>query len=281
MWSLTGRNPERGPMAKAVVRVEGTITSDAELRESFERVRPDFPKGTPFWTDRSFQEAARRHPCLKTAAAYWPRDVQTPIFSDQTQIERRWSSYKDHGYGYLFYALTRVLKPVTCVELGVLQGFSLLTVAAALRDNGGGRIHGFDLFEAYPYRHEPYAQVAEQLNASGLSRWATVEPSDAFEVPARFDDVDYLHVDISNHGDTYRTVFAQWACKVRQIILLEGGSVARDRIAWMMQYRKPPIVQALEEIRVRYPDWEIAVFDPYPSLTVAIRRKDRRDALLA
>ena len=41
--------------------------------------------------------------------------------------------------------------------VGVLQGFSLLTLASAVRDNGKGWIEGFDLFEAYPYHHEQSA----------------------------------------------------------------------------------------------------------------------------
>lgn len=41
--------------------------------------------------------------------------------------------------------------------VGVLQGFSLLTLASVVRDNGKGWIEGLDLFEAYPYNHEQSA----------------------------------------------------------------------------------------------------------------------------
>lgn len=247
------------------------VGSDVDLRKEFDRSHPDFPKGTPFWNDSSFQKAVERHPQLKDVTAYLPPDLGTKIFVGQADIEALWSSYKDHGYGYLFYALTRVLKPALCVELGVLQGLSLLTVAAALRDNGNGIIHGFDLFEDYPYRHEKYANVLERIETSGLRTWATVSQEDAFQVHELCDRVDYLHVDISNDGDTYRTIFEQWAGKVRKIILLEGGSADRDRVKWMIKYEKPPIIKALDEIRIRYASWNIFVLDPYPSLTVAVR----------
>jgi len=189
------------------------------------------------------------------------------VFAGQANIM---SSYKDHGYEHFFYALVRVLRPVLCVELGVLQGFSLLAVAAALRDNGNGMIHGFDLFEDYPYRHEKYANVLERIEASGLYTWAAIHRADAFQVHERFDTVDYLHVDLSNDGNTYRTIFEQWAGKVKKVILLEGGSADRDRVEWMTKYKKPPIAEAIHEVRDAYPSWDIIVLDPFPSLTVAL-----------
>ena len=244
--------------------------SDVDLRKGFDRSCPNFSQGTPFWNDSSFQMALERHLQLREVTVYLPPDLETKIFAGQADIETLWSSYKDHGYGYFFYALTRVLKPARCVEIGVLQGFSLLTVAAALRDNGNGMIHGFDLFEDYPYRHEKYANVLEWIETSGLRTWATVSQEDAFQVHKQFDTTDYLHVDISNDGNTYRRVFEQWAGKVKKVILLEGGSADRDRVEWMIKYKKPSIVKALNEIRSAYPSWDIVVFDPYPSLTVAL-----------
>jgi hypothetical protein len=192
-------------------------------------------------------------------------------FDGEAALGRLGSAYKDHGYGCFFYALARVLKPVTCVELGVLEGFSLLCVAAALRDNGRGTIHGFDLFEDYPFRHERCASTAERIRALGLEQQARIRQADAFAVAGEFASVDYLHVDLSNDGDTYRRIFAQWSGKVKQVMLLEGGGAERDRVAWMARYRKSAIVPALAELRGAHPEWTFAVLAPFPSLTVAIR----------
>ncbi len=242
------------------------------LRSVFDRENPTFPLGTPCWVDASFQHLLAQHPQFAALQDYLPNTLSTKVFDDQETIETVWSSYKDHGYGYLFYALTRVFKPSRCVELGVLQGFSLLTVAAALRDNGQGFIQGFDLFEDYPYHHEQYANVSARISNLGLQQWASIQRSDAFAVAEQFDSIDYLHVDISNNGDVYRRVFEQWAGKVTQLILFEGGSAERDQVEWMQKYQKPAITMALEDIRATYPEWSITVLNPFPSLTVAVRK---------
>ena len=204
-------------------------------------------------------------------ADYLPADLNATTFDGQAAIGKLGSAYKDHGYGYFFYALARVLKPVTCVELGVLEGFSLLCVAAALRDNGRGTIQGFDLFEDYPFRHERLASTAERIRTLGLQQQARIRQGDALGIEREFASVDYLHVDLSNDGDTYRQIFARWSGKVKQLMLLEGGSAERDRVAWMARYRKSAIVPALEELRGTHPEWTFAVLAPFPSLTVALR----------
>jgi hypothetical protein len=168
------------------------------------------------------------------------------------------------------------LKPELCCEIGVLHGFSLLTVAAGLRDNGNGVIHGYDLFEKYPYHHDSYENVSRRIKSLGLSRWASVHFSDAFQVAQLFNtEVDYLHVDISNDGDTYYKIFEQWNDKVRKVILLEGGGTERDRVEWMVKYKKRPINDTIEKLTNKYPDWDINVLELYPSLTVAIRKNNQ------
>ena len=203
-----------------------------------------------------------------------PRDLQTPAFDGQSCVDAIDSSYKDHGYGVLLYALARVFKPRDCVELGVYRGFSLLATASALRDNGAGAIVGYDLFDRYPYRHDSIASCERNIAHCGLQRWASAREADAFAVADRVPSADWLHVDISNDGETYRRVFAQWSGKARRIILLEGGSGERDRVDWMRRYAKPPIAPVVGELRRAHPAWRFVVLSPYPSLTVAVRTDD-------
>jgi hypothetical protein len=165
-----------------------------------------------------------------------------------------------------------VLRPLIAVEIGILQGFSLLSVAAALRDNTAGHITGCDLFEAYPYRRADRDQVARQVTALGLQPWVTLVAGDAHEIHQRWDAVDYLHVDVSNTGDTYRRIFANWSTRVRQVIVLEGGSAERDMVAWMREFEKPPIVPAVHELQRAYPQWSFTVLRPFPSMTIACNR---------
>lgn len=224
----------------------------------------------PVWLDASFTDLVRRHPALDAMRRFLPLTAGTPVFQGQDSICALQSSYVDRGYGSLFYALVRALRPQQCVEIGLFQGFSLLSAAAALRDNDGGAIAGYDLFDAYPYRHAQRAQLTQQVVASGLEAWTTVHQADAAAVHEQVQAVDYLHVDVSNDGDTYRQVFAQWSAKVRQVILLEGGSRERDNVDWMVQFGKPAIVPAIADLRRAHPEWSISVLEPFPSLTVAI-----------
>ena len=240
-------------------------------REPFDRARPDFPVGTPFWRDRSFTTLLERCKALEALRDYLPPDLNRTSYTGQERVEAVHSVYKDHGYGHFFYALARAIRPRCCVELGVLQGFSLLAVAAALRDNGAGSIRGIDLFEDYPYRHAQQADVENHIRACGLENWSGITSANALLAHDRHKDLDYLHVDLSNDGDTYRFVFRHWAGKVRQAILMEGGSADRDQVEWMVKHGKSPIVPAIDEIRRAHPEWTIVVLAPYPSLTVAVR----------
>ena len=223
----------------------------------------------PVWIDTSFVDLVRRHPPLHVMRRY----LEPPTgFDGQREIEKLQSSYSANGYGLLLYALARVLRPLTAVEIGILQGFSLLSVAAALRDNADGHITGCDLFDAYPYRHADRNQLSRQVAALRLQPWVTIDAGDAHEIHERWDAVDYLHVDVSNTGDTYRRIFGNWSTKVRQVIVLEGGSAERDKVAWMRDFDKPPIVPAVHELRRAYPGWSFTVLQPFPAMTIACNR---------
>lgn len=241
------------------------------LRESFDRSCPGFPAGTPFWRDSSFATLLEQCKPLEALRDYLPLDLDCPSYVGRECIEAVHSTFKDHGYGHFFYALARTISPKNCVELGVLQGFSLLSVAAALRDNGEGCIQGLDLFEDYPHRHARHADVKSHVRACGLESWSGTTKGDAIPAHENYKELDYLHVDLSNDGDTYRFVFRHWAGKVRRAIVMEGGSADRDRVEWMIKHGKAPIVPAIDEIRRAHPEWSLFVLAPYPSLTVAVR----------
>ena len=244
-----------------------------KLRRVFDLKRPDFPKGRPFWEDASFHEASEINSTFRLIQHLLPDSPRTEIFCGQKKIENYPSSYNDHSLGILFYAIARVLKPSLCVEIGILHGFSLLHVASALRDNGSGTIHGFDLFEDYPYRHGSSSDVKTRTAKLGLGDIVTINQGDAFHIHERFDSIDLLHVDISNNGDVLKRTFETWAEKVTSAMIFEGGSGMRDQIDWMVEYNKPPILPALKDIEAGNPEWSIFVLEPFPSVTVALRNK--------
>jgi hypothetical protein len=227
----------------------------------------------PLWRDPTFDTLTKTCPAVDAMRSHLPDGLAGESFPGQSCIAALQSSYKDHGYGIFLYALARTLRPLSCIELGVFQGFSLLSVAAALRDNGHGTIVGFDLFEEYPYRHESHESACGNILRCGLQERAQVRHADASAAYDSLASVDWLHVDLSNDGDTVRRLFAKWEGKVSQLILFEGGSAERDRVDWMLSHGKAPIAPAIKALRGTHPAWRFVVLAPYPSMTLAIRAK--------
>jgi predicted O-methyltransferase YrrM len=94
------------------------------------------------------------------------------------------------------YLLLRATKPAAVVELGTFHGWSTSWILSALRDNGSGRLHSFDLIDNV-VRNVP----------SGLAegRWTFVHgdiKETVGQVPA---DTGYLFVDAAHTGR-----FARW-----------------------------------------------------------------------
>jgi len=193
------------------------------------------------------------------------------------------SSYEDANYGSLFYGLVRSHRPARVVELGAYLGYSGLHMAAALRDNDtiGSEIYLIDLWDEYPYRHCSMADTKESFARNGLLGVAHCPVNfinaDALSAADRFADgsVDFLHVDISNDGDKMADIIPIWERKLSRepnaLMVLEGGSAARDKIEWMTKYEKRPLRSWLEDpwVSERF-CW--FVVNPFPSITVIRRR---------
>ncbi len=83
--------------------------------------------------------------------------------------------------GRLLYALIRAARPATVVEFGTSFGISTIHLAAAVRDNGTGRVVSTELSPAKA------ARAAANLAAAGLSGWVTILPGDARQTLATLD----------------------------------------------------------------------------------------------
>jgi hypothetical protein len=167
------------------------------------------------------------------------------------------SSYIQHDYASMFRALLRGWQPRVLVELGVLDGYSTTAIAQGLRDNASrkgtaGHLAAYDLFEAYPYTHSNQHAVQSQLDAEGLTAWVTLHEANVYEDKVheqyQHGQVDFLHVDLSNDGDTIRRIMQDWDDKmvVGGTICFEGGTEERDQVEWMVKYDKPSIREAIE-----------------------------------
>src|SRR3569833_3604322 len=94
------------------------------------------------------------------------------------------------AYGRFLYAIARARRAAGVVEFGTSMGVSTIYLAAALRDNGGGRLIGSELEAA------KVARARATLQAAGLADLTEIREGDALET---FDEgggeVDVLLID--------------------------------------------------------------------------------------
>ncbi len=130
--------------------------------------------------DRLFEEAAAASPATSPAVA--------DLFAERERLMRSKTDYlnfygrlKDFPLavsretGALLYMLARGAKARSIVEFGTSFGISTLHLAAALRDNGGGRLIATE-FEA-----SKVARARENLTAGGLIDLVDIREGDALQ----------------------------------------------------------------------------------------------------
>ncbi len=96
--------------------------------------------------DRLFEEAAASPPATSPAMSVLPAEERTRLMRSKTEYLDFYGRMKDlplaisRETGALLYMLARSSGARTIVEFGTSFGISTLHLAAALRDNGGGRL---------------------------------------------------------------------------------------------------------------------------------------------
>lgn len=166
--------------------------------------------------------------------------------------------------------------PELVVECGVLDGYSTFHIAHALRFNRQSKgidsqFFAFDLWEEYDYKHGDIQEVQDLIDENFLGDDVALMEGNAFEVCYTFDEdeVDFLHIDISNNGDTILKILDLWSSKIssKGIVVFEGGSYERDKVDWMIKYGFSSISDVLGSKELTN-KWEVQVFDPFPSMTL-------------
>jgi predicted O-methyltransferase YrrM len=191
------------------------------------------------------------------------------------------SSYIENNYGEVLRAYVINWRPTTLVELGILDGYSTIAIAEAVKEMNllygmTSKLQAYDLFEDYEFKHSSKEEVEKLIAEKGLSDCVNVLKGDAYKVHTDFSDdsVQFLHVDISNTGETLRTILENWAPKLiqRGLVLFEGGSDERDHNEWMTKYNKPSIKKEMETNKFINDNYIYGTYYPYPSLTVFLKR---------
>lgn len=195
----------------------------------------------------------------------------TTLFMTEENLK---SSYKTNNFGDVFYAIVRAVKPINCVELGVLHGYSTLFIAKGLKENGRGTVNTYDLFEDYPYNHSNYEDIKKFFQYCPMVKvhkwdanlvWEDYEPG----------SVDFLHVDLSNCGLTVKMVMDRWDSRMMQggSILFEGGSQERDEVEWMKKYNRASLKAELETNPIIEEKYIFGTYLKYPSLTHLLKKR--------
>ena len=177
-----------------------------------------------------------------------------------------YSSYEKNNYGDFFYSLTRIYRPEKVVELGTKAGYSAYHIARGLKANGKGSLDCHDLWEKYKFNSVPKSVAVKNLKE--FEDIISFKLGDATHTDNEYKMVDMLHIDLSNDGKLLAKIIPHWIDKVRQLIIIEGGSKERDNVDWMKKYGKIPIKKWLEDLSHSRDDIKYFTIEPFPSITI-------------
>jgi predicted O-methyltransferase YrrM len=136
--------------------------------------------------------------------------------------------------GQLLYALARLRRPKTIVEIGTSFGVSAIHFAAALKDNGAGRMITAELSAA------KVKAAHANLDAAGLSSWVEIRQGDALSVLADTDGIDILFLD--GWKDHYVPILKSMEPRLSAGALVIGDDTKLfpDRLAPYLAYTRDP-----------------------------------------
>jgi predicted O-methyltransferase YrrM len=190
--------------------------------------------------DRLFEEAAAASPATSPAVA--------DLFEERERLMRSKTDYLDwyerlkdfplavsRETGALLYMLARGAKARSIVEFGMSFGISTLHLAAALRDNGGGRLITTE-FEA-----SKVARARENLRAGGLIDLVDIREGDALQT---------LSVDLPETID---------------LLLLDGAKALYSEILSLVESRLRPGAFIVADDADYSPDYLARVRSPAES----------------
>jgi len=132
-----------------------------------------------------------------------------------------------HGAGEAIYNTARAINAKRIVEFGTSFGVSTIYLAAAVRDNGGGKVIGTEL--------EPtkIAKARENINAAGLGAFAEIREGDAAKTLADVEaPVDLILLD--GWKDLYMPLLKLLTPKLRR-----GSVVFADNIHTFRKTLRP------------------------------------------
>lgn len=181
--------------------------------------------------DRLFAADTASRADLHARMAEIPAEQRTAMMSSKTDYKTLYTSMKDaplavsRATGALLYMLARTIDARSIVEFGTSLGISTLHLAAALRDNGGGRIITSE-FE--PSKAE---RARGNLAEAGLSDLVEFREDDALETLTHDlpDEIDLVLLDGAKR--LYPKILALLETHLRP-----GALILADNADWSQDY---------------------------------------------
>ncbi|KQY29480.1 methyltransferase [Caulobacter sp. Root487D2Y] len=188
--------------------------------------------------ERLFAQADQTSPMdLPGAAALTPEDLAR-LMRSKTDYVDFYGQMKDmplavsRETGVLLYMLARAAKARTIVEFGTSFGISTLHLAAALRDNGGGRLITSE------FEPSKVARARDNLTAGGLIDLVEIREGDALRT---------LAVDLPETID---------------LVLLDGAKALYPEILDLLESRLRPGALIVADNADHAPDYLARVRSP-------------------
>jgi len=178
---------------------------------------------------RLFADAAASDRKMREEMAHVPpeeiaRRAQASDYRDFYTRAREYHLAVSPATGTLLYMLTRSSAARSIVEFGTSFGISTLHLAAALKDNGGGRLITTE------FEPSKIAHARQNLQAAGLAQLVDIRAGDALETLARdVPDIDLLLLDGAK--SLYLKVLELLEPRLRA-----GALILADNADWCPEY---------------------------------------------
>jgi predicted O-methyltransferase YrrM len=181
--------------------------------------------------ERVFAEATASAAILRSQMSQISADERARLMSSTTDYKAFYTRLKDAALAVsretamLLYMLTRATRARSVVEFGTSLGISTLHLAAALEDNGSGRLITTE------FEPSKIARARENIAAAGLSDRVEIREGDAVETLARDlpDSIDLVLLDGAK--SLYPKILELLEDRLRP-----GALVLADNANWSQEY---------------------------------------------
>jgi predicted O-methyltransferase YrrM len=183
--------------------------------------------------DALYAEAARNDPRVR-------RDARKAVGRGQSEADHYYTNLREAfipvwpEFGNILYMLARGSKACTVVEFGTSFGISTIYLAAAVRDNGGGRVITSEFVP------EKAGRAEKNLKAAGLRDCVEFRVGDARDtLKAGFGGmVDMLFLDGAK--GMYLPVLKLLERRLRKGAIIASDNTDQERLEGFLRYIRSP-----------------------------------------